>query len=157
MPRNYLKCFNLLLTFIRQYWQKTFLQKKGTTKEVRFRPCWLSVLITHIIRGPQDHKKKNRGHSTTMWTNFDHLPTGVYNFRPLHNYIVYIMLTLFVQVTKCGLSTEQLPTSFCSRSYWMTIYWRLFWWFVITFTKKKLFPLCKHNLLWLMDKRVFQL
>ena len=68
--------------------------------------------------------------------------TGVYNFRPLHN--AYF---LFKLLPKCGLSTEQLPTSFCSRSYWMTPYWRLFWWFVITFTKKKLFPWCKHNLL----------
>ena len=146
MPRNYLKCLNLLPSLGNI---ETFLQKKGTTKEVRFRPRWLSVLITHIIRGPQE---KNRGHSTTMWTNFDHQPSRVYNFRPLHN-----AYSLFLKVTKCGLSTEQLPTSFCSRSYWMTPYWRLFWWFVITFTKKKLFPWCKHNLLWLMDKRVFQL
>ena len=143
MPRNYLKCLNLLLTFIRQYWQKLFLQKKkGTTKEVRFRPRWLSVLITHIIRGPQEKKigviQQLCGPILTTYLS------RVYNFRPLHNAL-------------CGLSTEQLPTSFCSRSYWMNPYWRLFWWFVITFTKKKLFPWCKHNLLWLMDKRVFQL
>ena len=56
------------------------------------------------------------GHSTTMWTkvypSWTHLPSSSGELGK-----IYIP---FVHVTKDGLSTEHLPTSFCPRIYRMT-------------------------------------
>ena len=48
------------------------------------------------------------------WPNFDHLPLQV--GKCVH-FVYYLPL---VNVTKCGLSIDHLPTSSCPLSYWMT-------------------------------------
>ena len=55
-------------------------------------------------------RNKLRGHSTTTWTNFDHLPPSIECTIVciLHN----TQYLLFVHVTKHRLSTDHLPSSF---------------------------------------------